>query len=52
MDGSIEVNEMWCLPRNYSRIYIGRLSMPDAVHWGVNDVQGRQVPTFKELMDK
>lgn len=38
VDGFIEVNEMWCLFRNYLRIYIGRLSMLDVVYWGVNDV--------------
>ena len=40
MDGLPEVNERWSLSRNHSRVSVGYLAMPDAVHWEANKVPG------------
>lgn len=40
MDGLLEVNEMQSLSRSHSRVSVGYLGRPDAVHGGTNELQG------------
>lgn len=52
VDGSIEIKGMWSLSRNHSSMCTEHLGVPDAMPWGEDDVQGRQVSAFKELTEE